>query len=173
VFAKHLLPLLRQEAFEDDDIDISELALSHYRITKRKEHELRLAQDDAEYGLDPITELGSGKAHDPEKKRLSEIIEALNDIFGAEVSDEDQLHFANGIAERVRRDDAVMAQVNNHSSDQVMHGLFPKRLTDLVLDSMADHEKLSMGILENEDNQKAFAMLILRLLTPQSQASIR
>lgn len=173
VFAKHLLPLLRQEAFEDDDIDISELALSHYRITKRKEHELRLAQDDAEYGLDPITELGSGKAHDPEKKRLSEIIEVLNDIFGAEVSDEDQLHFANGIAERVRRDDAVMAQVNNHSSDQVMHGLFPKRLTDLVLDSMADHEKLSMGILENEDNQKAFAMLILRLLTPQSQASIR
>lgn len=173
VFAKHLLPLLRQEALEDDDIDISELALSHYRITKRKEHELRLAQDDAEYGLDPITELGSGKAHDPEKKRLSEIIEALNDIFGAEVSDEDQLHFANGIAERVRRDDAVMAQVNKHSSDQVMHGLFPKRLTDLVLDSMADHEKLSMGILENEDNQKAFAMLILRLLTPQSQASIR
>lgn len=165
VFAKHLLPLLRQEAFEDDDIDISELALSHYRITKRKEHELRLAQDDAEYGLDPITELGSGKAHDPEKKRLSEIIEALNDIFGAEVSDEDQLHFANGIAERVRRDDAVMAQVNNHSSDQVMHGLFPKRLTDLVLDSMSDHEKLSTGILENEDNQKAFAMLILRLLS--------
>ncbi|MGI0153148.1 type I restriction endonuclease subunit R [Pseudidiomarina sp. WS423] len=173
VFAKHLLPLLRQEALEDDDIDISELALSHYRITKRKEHELRLAQDDAEYGLDPITELGSGKAHDPEKKRLSEIIAALNDIFGAEVSDEDQLHFANGIAERVRRDDAVMAQVNSHSSDQVMHGLFPKRLTDLVLDSMADHEKLSMGILENEDNQKAFAMLILRLLTSQSQASIR
>lgn len=173
VFAKHLLPLLRQEALEDDDIDISELALSHYRITKRKEHELRLAEGDEEYGLDPITELGSGKARDPEKKRLSEIIEALNEIFGAEVSDEDQLHFANGIAERVRRDDAVMAQVNNHSSDQVMHGLFPKRLTDLVLDSMADHEKLSMGILENEDNQKAFAMLILRLLTPQSQASIR
>lgn len=173
VFAKHLLPLLRQEALEDDDIDISELALSHYRITKRKEHELRLAQDDAEYGLDPITELGSGKAHDPEKKRLSEIIEALNDIFGAEVSDEDQLHFANGIAERVRRDDAVMAQVNSHSSEQVMHGLFPKRLTDLVLDSMADHEKLSMGILENEDNQNAFAKLILRLLTAQNQASIR
>lgn len=173
VFAKHLLPLLRQEALEDDDIDISELALSHYRITKRKEHELRLAEGDKDHGLDPITELGSGKAHDPEKKRLSEIIEALNDIFGAEVSDEDQLHFANGIAERVRRDDAVMAQVNNHSSDQVMHGLFPKRLTDLVLDSMADHEKLSIGILENEDNQKAFAMLILRLLTPQSQASTR
>ncbi len=61
-----------------------------------------------------------------------------------------------------------MAQVNSHSTDQVMHGLFPKRLTDLVLDSMTDHEKLSMEILENEDNQKAFALLILRLLSQTS-----
>ncbi|EGN74530.1 type I restriction enzyme R protein [Idiomarina sp. A28L] len=169
VFAKHLLPLLRQEVLEDDDIDISELALSHYRITKRKEHDLKLAEDGEEYGLDPITGLGSGKAHDPEKKRLSEIIEKLNDIFGAEVSDEDQLHFANGIAERVRRDDTVMAQVNSHSPEQVMHGLFPKRLTDLVLDSMTDHEKLSMEVLENEGNQRMFAALILRLLTETKQ----
>ncbi|MCH8493681.1 MAG: DEAD/DEAH box helicase family protein [Idiomarina sp.] len=171
VFAKNLLPLLRQEALEDDDIDISELGLSHYRITKRKEHELRLAEDGEEYGLDPITGLGTGKPIDPEKKRLSEIIETLNDIFGAEVSDEDQLHFANGIAERVRRDEEVMAQVNSHSANQVMHGLFPKRLTDLVLDSMTEHEKLSMEILENEGNQKAFALLILRLLSGQNTPS--
>lgn len=171
VFAKHLFPLLRQEALEDDDIDISELALSHYRITKRKEHELRLVDDDNKHGLDPLEGVGSGKPHDPEKKRLSEIIDALNEIFGAEVSDEDQLHFANGIAERVRRDDAVMAQVNNHTSDQVMHGLRPKRLTDLVLDSITDHEKLSMEILENESNQRAFALLILRLLKQEQPLS--
>jgi type I restriction enzyme R subunit len=48
-----------------------------------------------------------------------------------------------------------------------MHGLFPKRLTDLVLDSMTDYEKLSTEILENESSQSAFAMLILRLLTEQ------
>lgn len=171
VFAKHLLPLLRQEAIDDDDFDISELALSHYRVTKRKEHDLKLAEDQGEYNLDPLGGLGSGKPHDPEKKRLTEIIEALNDIFGAEISDEDQLHFANGIADRVRRDESVMAQVNSHATDQVMHGLFPKRLTDLVLDSMTDHEKLSMEILDNEGNQKAFALLILRLLT-QSESHL-
>ena len=171
VFAKHLLPLLRQEVLDDEEIDISELALTHYRITKRKEHELRLEGEDDPDGLDPITGLGSGKPHDPEKKRLSEIIDTLNDIFGAEVSDEDQLHFANGIADRVRRDEAVMAQVNSHSTDQVMHGLFPKRLTDLVLDSMTDHEKLSMEILESEGNQRAFALLILRLLSDSSGAT--
>ena len=99
---------------------------------------------------------------------MSKIIEKLNDIFGAEVSDEDQLHFANGIADRVRRDEAVMAQVDGHSPDQVMHGLLPKRLTDLVLDSMTDHEKLSMEILESEPKQRAFALLILSLLKSPS-----
>lgn len=38
-----------------------------------------------EYGLKPLSELGSGTAHAPEKKLLSEIIEALNEIFGADV----------------------------------------------------------------------------------------
>ena len=169
VFAKHLLPLLRQEALDDDQIDISELALTHYRVTKRKEHELRLADEGGEYDLDPITGLGSGKPHDPDKKRLSEIIEALNDIFGAEVSDEDQLHFANGIADRVRRDEDVMAQVNSHSTEQVMHGLFPKRLTDLVLDAMTDHEKMAMEILDSDASQRRFALAILRLLAGQER----
>jgi type I restriction enzyme R subunit len=113
--------------------------LTHYQLTKRKEHEMRLADEDEPNGFDPIIDVGTGKPHDPEKKRLSEITETLNDIFGAEVSDEDQLHFANGIADRVRRDENVMAQIDSHSTEQVMHGLFPKRLTDLVLDSMTDH----------------------------------
>ncbi|MCH8533253.1 MAG: DEAD/DEAH box helicase family protein [Saccharospirillum sp.] len=169
VYAKHLLPLLRQEALDDDQIDVSELALTHYRITKRKEHQLRLEDEQEEYNLDPITGMGSGKPHDPEKKRLAEIIEALNDIFGAEVSDEDQLHFANGIADRVRRDEDVMAQVNSHSTEQVMHGLFPKRLTDLVLDAMTDHEKMAMEILDSDASQRRFALAILRLLAGQER----
>jgi len=128
--------------------------------TNRKSVKLRLADEEDPGGLDPITGFGTGKPQDPEKKRLSKIIETLNDLFGVEVSDEDQLHFANGLAGWVRRDEVVMAQVESHSTEQVMHGLFPKRLKDLVLDSMTDHEKLSMEILENEGNQKAFARLI-------------
>lgn len=57
--------------------------------------------------------------------------------------------FTNGIADRVSRDEAVMAQVHNHSAEQVMHGLFPKRLIDLVLGSMTGYETLSMETLEN------------------------
>lgn len=165
VYAKHLYPLLRADRLEQEDVDVGELQLSHYRLTKRAEHQLRLNEEQGECGLDPATALGSGKAHDPEKKRLSEIIGALNDIFGAEVSDEDQLQFLTGIANRISRQEDVMAQVNNHSVEQVMHGLFPKRVLDTVLDAMTAHEKLSLEVLDNETKSRAFALLILKMLT--------
>jgi type I restriction enzyme R subunit len=40
------------------------------------------------------------------------------------------LPFANGIADRIERDDAMMAQINQHDDNQVMHGLFSKRMGD-------------------------------------------
>ena len=61
-----------------------------------------------------------------------------------------------------------MAQVRNHSENQVMHGLFPKKVTDAVLDALSDHEKLSMPLLENEETGRQFALLILKLLAGRS-----
>ncbi|SFY37022.1 type I restriction enzyme, R subunit [Pseudomonas sp. NFR02] len=164
VYAKHLHPLLRVDRLLEDDVDVGELQLSHYRLSKRAEQVLRLNEERGKYTVKPGGDVGSGKPHDPEKKRLSEIIEALNDIFGAEVSDDDQLQFLTGIAQRISRQEDVMAQVNNHSVDQVMHGLFPKRVLDTVLDAMTDHEKLSLEVLDNETKSRAFALVILKML---------
>jgi len=164
VYAKHLHPLLRVDRLQQDDVDVGELQLSHYRLSKRAEHQLRLGEERGEYNLKPGSDVGSGKPHDPEKKRLSEIIEALNDIFGAEVSDDDQLQFLTGIAQRISRQEDVMAQVNSHSVEQIMHGLFPKRVLNTVLDAMTDHEKLSLEVLDNETKSRAFALVILKML---------
>ncbi|MBA2780070.1 type I restriction endonuclease subunit R [Billgrantia kenyensis] len=164
VYARHLYPLLRTDRLlEEEAIDVSELELTHYRLTKREEKRLRLEVAEGS-PLKPVSDVGSGKPHDPEKQRLAEIIDRLNDLYGAEVSDDDKLHFANGIADRIERDEAVMAQVRNHSEDQVMHGLFPKKVTDAVLDALSDHEKLSIPLLEDEETGRQFALLILKLL---------
>jgi type I restriction enzyme, R subunit len=165
VYAKHLYPLLRSDRLDEKNIDISELALTHYRLTKRAEQPLRLAENTGDYALKPGSAIGTGKAHDPEKKRLSEIIQALNDLFGAEVSDDDQVQFLNTIAQRISRQDDVMAQVNSHTPDQVMHGLLPKRVIDTVIDAMTDHEKLSLEVLDNEQSGRRFALLVLKILT--------
>jgi len=174
VYARHLTPLLRiDRLLEEESIDVSELELTHYRLTKREEKRLRLEEAEGDYGLNPVSEVGSGKPHDPEKQRLAEIIDRLNDLYGAEVSDDDKLHFANGIADRIERDEAVMAQVRNHSEDQVMHGLFPKKVTDAVLDALSDHEKLSMPLLEDEATGRQFALLILKLLAGRSGCNVQ
>jgi type I restriction enzyme, R subunit len=165
VYARHLYPLLRTDRLlEEEAIDVSELELTHYRLTKREEKRLQLEEADGDYGLKPVSDVGSGKPFDPEKQRLAEIIDRLNDLYGAEVSDDDKLHFANGIADRIERNEAVMAQIRHHSEDQVMHGLFPKKVTEAVLDTLSDHEKLSMPLLEDEETGRQFALLILKLL---------
>jgi type I restriction enzyme R subunit len=165
VYAKHLYPLLRRDRLEQEDVDVSELALTHYRLTKRTEQQLRLAEEQGHYALKPGNAMGTGKAHDPEKQRLSDIIQALNNLFGAEVSDDDQVQFLHTIAQRISRQDDVMAQIDNHTPEQVMHGLFPKRVVDTVLDAMTDHEKLSLEVLDNEEAGRQFARLVLRLIT--------
>ena len=81
------------------------------------------------------------------------------------MTDENKLTFANGIVTRLRQDEEVMAQVNSHTPDQVMHGVFPKRVVDAVLDAMTDHEKLSLEVLDSEVKSKAFAVLILKMLS--------
>ena len=168
VFAKHLYPLLRVDRLEDDKVDVSELELTHYRMTKRTEKDLRLGEAEGDYNLQPGNAVGTGKPHDPEKKTLAEIIDRLNDLFGAEVGDDDKLHFANGIADRIERDEEVMQQVRNHSSEQVMHGLFPKRVSDAVLDALGDYEKLSVPILDSKNMTDQFALLVLKILASRS-----
>ncbi|HCF0008876.1 TPA: hypothetical protein NH571_005893 [Pseudomonas aeruginosa] len=43
--------------------------------------------------------------------------------------------------------------------------LFPKRVLDTVLDAMTDHEKMSLEVLDNETKSRAFALVILKMLT--------
>ncbi|WP_205742671.1 hypothetical protein [Onishia niordana] len=153
--------------------EASELDLTYYHLTKREEKLLRLEEAEGDYGLTPVSEVGSGKPRDPEKQRLAEIINRYNDLYGAEISDDDKLHFASGIADRIERDAAVMTQVRNYSEDQVMHGLFPKKVTDAVLDALSGHEKLSVQLLEDEDAGRQFALLILKLLAGKTGGRVR
>jgi hypothetical protein len=67
VFTKHLHPLLRIDRLQQDDVDLGELQLTHYRLSKRTEHQLRLSEEGGDHSLDLAMAVGSGKPHDPEK----------------------------------------------------------------------------------------------------------
>jgi len=165
VFAKHLYPLLSVARLDEDAVDISELELTHYRMTKRAEKDLRLAEAEGDYELKPGNEVGTGKPYDPEKETLSEIIARLNDIYGLEVNENDKLNYLNGLADRLERDDEVMKQMRIHTQDQVMHGLLPKRLMDAVLDTLNDYESLSIPILDDKNVAKEVTLLVFKMLS--------
>lgn len=132
--------------------EASELDLTYYHLIKREEERLRLEMAGEGYGLTPVSDVRSaGKPHDLEKQRLAEIIDRLNDLYGSEVSDDDKLHFANGITDRIERNEVVMAQVCHHA----------------VLDALSDQEKLSMPLLEG------FALLIQELFVGRSSRALR
>ena len=57
-----------------------------------------------------------------------------------------------------------MAQIKNHPPEQVMHGLYPQRVADTVLDVMTDYEKMSLSVLENEASSQRFALRLLRFM---------
>ncbi|GED41473.1 hypothetical protein [Cobetia marina] len=88
-----------------------------YRLIKGKEEYLVLEVKGEDNDFISVNDARYGKPNDPEGQRIAEIIDRLNEFYGAEVSDDGNLHFANGIADRIERDEAVMAQARNHSED--------------------------------------------------------
>lgn len=172
VYARHLHPLLRTERLDEEALDLSELDLTHYRLNKQAEHSIRLGEEKGEYGLDPVSEVGTGKPKDPKTERLAEIIERLNELFGTGVDDRDQLRFADNLADRMSRDEGVVEQIRSHTPEQVMHGRFPRILEQIVLDAMADHEELATRALETDDNLNGLAWAVLRLMAERDRGNL-
>ncbi|WP_163576791.1 hypothetical protein [Halomonas faecis] len=144
--------------------DFAELELSHYRLTKREERRLRLEEAEGDYGLSPVSKVGSGKPHDPGKQRLAEIIDRLNDLYGAEVSDDDKLYFFRGLAGRLSKDEPLMRQVVSHSEDQAMHGILPSRFINIIMDTMSDNEKMAMPLLDDAEMADKACRIIFKML---------
>ena len=166
VYARHLLPLLREERLDDDELDLSELELTHYRITKQRERAIELGHDDdGSPGIKPVTAVGQGQAHDPKTEKLSEIIKRLNELFGAETTDGDKLRWFNNLTERVRENDKVMSQIKNNPPDQVMYGDFPDAVKDAVLDNLDAHGKLSNQFLDDSEVARYVMRLVLATLS--------
>ena len=69
-----------------------------------------------------------------------------------------------GIAQRICRLEDVIAQVNSHSVIE-SYSIFTTRVLDIIFNAMTDYEKLSLEVLDNETKSRAFALVILKMLT--------
>ncbi|MEH1017453.1 type I restriction endonuclease [Micromonospora sp. CPCC 206060] len=132
LYGRHLLVKLPRRG--DGGVDIGEVDLSHLRVEKTGEHDVRLdpkgAAEMKGFGD------GAGGAQEPEKSLLSELIARFNDRFGTSFTDEDVVPaFNEALAEPKVRAAAVVNDEENFG--HVFEPVFEEKMMD-HFDSVAD-----------------------------------
>jgi type I restriction enzyme R subunit len=164
LYARHLRPMLREKMDEDDDIDLSNVTLSHYRLSKQRQQDL-VMEAQADYRLQPGSEVGTAKPKDKKEEFLSQILARLNELFITDgLTDKDLINYAHTIRDKVSENQSVMHQIFNNTPDQAMLGDFPQALDDAVMDSSEAHQKQMLQYLSNPEVAKGFARVVFDLL---------
>jgi type I restriction enzyme, R subunit len=165
LYARSLRPMLREAMADDDSIDLNNVALSHYRLSKIRQQDIKL-KTEADEKLEPGEGLGSAKAKDKKEELLSQIIACLNEIFLTdELTEKDMVNYAYTIRDKVRENKQVMNQIANNTPEQAMLGAFPKAMDDAVIGSSDAHKNQMMQLLSDPTKADGFAKIVFDLLT--------
>ncbi|PMM44933.1 type I restriction endonuclease subunit R [Vibrio breoganii] len=167
VFAKHLHPLLRLDVVEDD-VDLSDVVMTHYRLHEQREADLQLGYkvgEEQKHFLTPAKEGSGATPKDPKTELLNEIIERMNDLFIEDgLSENDMLNYANTIMGKVAENEVAMDQVKNNTKEQAMLGQFPEAIQTAIIESMETHNEMAMKALSEELVSKGIASLVFDML---------
>lgn len=164
LYVRQLGPLLREANIDEDELDLGDVTLSHYRLSKIKQQNLLLGSEAAE-GLQPGSGLGSGKARDKQEEFLSQIIERLNEVFAGDgLSESDMLNYARTIKDKVQEDQKVITQIANNSREQALLGDFPKAVEEAILNSNEAQQKQMMKLLFMSDKFSQFMNTIYDMM---------
>lgn len=97
--------------------------------------------------------------------RVYEYIAQLNELFGAEIADQDQVMFAVHITEKLRTNDAVMAQVQNNPREQALKGDLPEAASAAIIDATTSHTDMTTRLLSDTQTMEAFVGMLYDLLS--------
>ena len=152
-----------------ESIDIgSEVTLTHLRTEKTAEGKASLESGDGE-----ITAVfsGKGKQHEPQKEELSRIIDSLNERFGTDLNERDQLLF-DQFEESWVADPDVADQAQNNEYDN-FRLVFDRMFLRTVVGRMDDNEAIFKRILDDPEFQKTlmdlYAARVYRRLREESE----
>ena len=166
LYARNLRPLLRETATKDDELDLSNVSMSHYRLSKIRQQDIKLKEDAEDFKLEPGNDLGAAKPRDKKEEFLSQIIERLNDVFITDnLTDKDMLNYAYTVRDKLAENEIVMKQIANNTREQAMLGDFPKAMDDAILGSSAAHQEQMMQLLSDPAKVSIFARVIFDMLS--------
>jgi type I restriction enzyme R subunit len=173
LFARTLRPLLREQAADEDVIDLSNVSMSHYRLSRIRQQDIQLKADSTEHKLEPANDLGSAKAKNKQEDFLSVILQRVNDVFITDkLTDQDMINYVYTVADKMSENTKMMKQIQNNTREQAMLGEFDSALDDAVLDSNTAHTEQMTQLMSDPAKMKQFANIIYDVLVNRENKSL-
>ena len=160
LFARHLQPMLREKLNDEDEVDLSNIVMSHYRLSKLRQQDLKLQEE----SIEPLQSGGggAGKAKDKEEDLLSKIVARLNEMFDTEkLTDSDLINYSQTIWDKINENEIVMQQIANNPAEKVMLGDFPDATLDAIFDSQDAYQEITRQLLSDSNRLAQFTRFLL------------
>jgi type I restriction enzyme R subunit len=147
VYSRFLSNYLPRDDEGGLDLGEEEIALTHLRQVKTGEHSVQLTG--TEEPLKAFGGDGTGPTHEPEKGKLSEVVELLNERFGMSLTDTDQLYF-DQIEETLVKSAELQKEAQANEIDNFRFG-FEQKFEAAVIDRQGANEELFKKIMDEPE----------------------
>lgn len=142
--------MLREQIADEDVIDLSNVEMTHYRLSKLRQQDIQLQADSTEHKLEPANDVGTAKAKDKKEDFLSQILRRVNELFVTDnLTDQDMINYAYTVADKMAANTRMMTQIHNNPREQAMLGEFDTGLDDAVLESNAAHMEQMIQLMSD------------------------
>ena len=150
LFYKRLIPRL-EFGREREGIDVSQLSLTHHALRNKGALPLPLGEGEKPK-LAPVDEAGSGSVQEKEKALLNEIISKVNDLFGSDTTDGDQLVYVNSVIKtKLLESEQLVLQAGNNSKAQFSNSpTLRDEIMNAIIDALSANQSLSKQALDSE-----------------------
>ena len=162
IFFKRLIPLL-EFGREREGIDLSKVVLTHHHLKDLGKQALKLGQGDKPL-LDPIKEAGTGSVNEKEKVRLAEVIEKVNELFGKETTDQDQLVYVTQVIKgKLLESETLRQQAASNTKEQFSNSPdLRKENMNAIMSALDAHTSMSTKALNSELVRDGMLEVLLR-----------
>jgi len=160
IFCRLLDKRLHDRA-DKDDIDLSSLSLVAVRQVDKGKTDIDLG---AHIGLKGMNEAGSDSKKDPKLVALQEVIDRLNDLFGAEDFTQSQPEsFVRALIDRMLEDEGLVQQAKVNSVKQFAESPdFDEAVVDAVADNQGAHNKIADYFWSNAPGRPSLILALAK-----------
>ena len=163
IFLRLLAPLLATERL-GEEIDLSSVHLTQYRLKDQGARALLLGEGGGDYRLQPLGEAGSGVGRDPVRARLSAIVAQMNELFDGDFTEADYLTFAHSVRDKMVENPALRQQAAHNTKEQFALGEFQAAMVQAIVANVQSHGTMARQVFAKDEARTGFAAVLLDLV---------